>query len=115
MKHEPAPIKGHDLFKVLYGSGFKFDRKAIPAEVNALTEKIEKEYAEGHVKGAVNIPYGKFDEYRKLPENKVLVLYCDRGGASLMLARQLAKKGYMTRSVIGGFRAYRGRNLVISS
>lgn len=75
----------------------------------------EKEYAEGHVKGAVNIPYGKFDEYGKLPENKVLVLYCDRGGASLMLARQLAKKGYMTRSVIGGFRAYRGRNLVISS
>ena len=52
----------------------------------------EKEYAEGHVKGAVNIPYGKFDEYRKLPEKKVLVLYCDRGGASLMLARQLAKK-----------------------
>ena len=47
MKHEPAPIKGHDLFKVLYGSGFKFDRKAIPAEVNALAEKIEKEYAEG--------------------------------------------------------------------
>ena len=75
----------------------------------------EKEYAEGHVKGAVNIPYGKFDEYKKLPENKVLVLYCDRGGASLMLARQLAKKGYMTRSVIGGFRAYRGRNLVNSS
>ena len=69
----------------------------------------EKEYAEGHVKGAVNIPYGKF------AEKKVLVLYCDRGGASLMLARQLAKKGYMTRSVIGGFRAYRGRNLVISS
>ena len=49
MKHEPAPIKGHDLFKVLYGSGFKFDRKAIPAEVNALAEKIEKEYAEGKV------------------------------------------------------------------
>ena len=29
MKHDPAPITGHDLFKVLYGSGFKFDRKAI--------------------------------------------------------------------------------------
>ena len=48
-------------------------------------------------------------------KKKALVLYCDSGGASLMLARQLAKKGYMTRSVIGGFRAYRGRNLVISS
>ena len=26
MKHDPAPIKGQDLFKVLYGSTFKFDR-----------------------------------------------------------------------------------------
>lgn len=30
MRHDPAPIKGHDLFKVLYGSTFKFDRSAIP-------------------------------------------------------------------------------------
>ena len=41
MKHDPAPIQGQDLFKVLYGSTFKFDRKAIPAEVTALVEKIE--------------------------------------------------------------------------
>ena len=47
MRHDPAPIKGHDLWKVLYGSGFKFDRNRIPDEVDALTAKIEKEYAEG--------------------------------------------------------------------
>lgn len=35
MKNDPAPIKGQDLFKVLYGSTFKFDRSAIPGEVNA--------------------------------------------------------------------------------
>lgn len=47
MQNDPVPISGHDLFKVLYGSTFKFDRKAIPAEVDALVEKINKEYAEG--------------------------------------------------------------------
>ena len=47
MKHDPVPICGHDLFKVLYGSTFKFDRREIPAEVDALVEKIQKEYAEG--------------------------------------------------------------------
>ena len=47
MKHEPAPISGGDLFKVLYGAGFNFNRKQIPADLAALTEKIEKEYAEG--------------------------------------------------------------------
>ena len=46
MQNDPAPITGQDLFKVLYGSGFKFDRSAIPAEVDALTAKINAEYAE---------------------------------------------------------------------
>ena len=64
--------------------------------------------------GAVNMPYGEIDGYTAFPKGKILVLYCDRGGASLLLARQLAKLGYCTRSVIGGFGAYRGRNLVIS-
>ena len=75
----------------------------------------EKEsYMHSQVKGAVNMPYGEIDGYTALPKGKILVLYCDRGGASLLLARQLAKLGYCTRSVIGGFGAYRGRNLVIS-
>ena len=26
MRHDPAPIKGHNLFRVLYGSGFKLGR-----------------------------------------------------------------------------------------
>ena len=47
MKNDPVPITGHDLFKVLYGSTFKFDRKEIPGEVDALVEKIKKEYADG--------------------------------------------------------------------
>ena len=43
---------------------------------------------------------------------KILVLYCDRGGASLLAARVLARNGYETRTVIGGMNAYRGRNLI---
>ena len=40
------------------------------------------------------------------------VFYCDRGGASMAAAREFVRRGYRTRSVIGGFTAYRGRNLV---
>ena len=47
MKNDPAPMNGSDLFGVLYGSQFKFDREKMPAEIDALREKIEKEYAEG--------------------------------------------------------------------
>ena len=75
-----------------------------------------KEYAKGHVQGAVNMPYAELEEKERFdfPKGKILVLYCDRGGASLKLARHLGKLGYKTRSVIGGFQAYRGRYLVIS-
>lgn len=67
MRNDPAPITGHDLFKVLYGSTFKFDRKAIPGEVDALVEKINKEYAEGKM-------------LEKKP--RILITGCPVGGAT---------------------------------
>ena len=69
-------------------------------------------YAHSHVKGAVNMPYAEIDEHTTFPNGKTLVLYCDRGGASMAVAREFVRRGYRTRSVIGGFTAYRGRNLV---
>ena len=71
------------------------------------------EYRQGHISGAVNIPYDTMTiPLPGIDPGKTCVLYCDRGGASLDTARKLARKGYQTRSVIGGFEAYRGRNLV---
>lgn len=74
----------------------------------------KEEFLREHVRTARNIPYEELEKGAVLPENKLLILYCDRGGASLKAARKLAEEGYRTRSVIGGFLAYRGRNLVIS-
>lgn len=75
-------------------------------------------YAHSHIQGAVNIPYEQLEERNDLvnifPKEKLFVLYCDRGAASMKAARHLARLGYRSRSVIGGFRAYRGRKLVIS-
>ena len=78
MKHDPVPIKGQDLFKVLYGSTFKFDRKAIPAEVNALADKVEKEYAEGKM-------------LEKMP--RILVSGCPVGGATEKVIRAIEDNG----------------------
>ena len=73
-----------------------------------------EEYRTGHIKGAFSLPYSEFEELQEydFPKGKILVLYCDRGGASQLAARVLARKGYKTRTVIGGMNAYRGRNLV---
>ena len=78
MKNDPVPIKGQDLFKVLYGSTFKFDKKAIPAAVDALTEKIKKEYAEG-----------KMEE--KKP--RILITGCPLGGATEKVIRAVEDNG----------------------
>ena len=78
MRHDPAPISGYDLFKVLYGRTFKFDRKQIPGEVNALVDKIEKEYAEG-----------------KMQEKKprILITGCPIGGATEKVIRAVEDNG----------------------
>ncbi len=78
MKLDPAPITGYDLFKVLYGSTFKFDRSVIPTEVNALVDKIKKEYAEG-----------KMEE--KKP--RILVTGCPIGGATEKVIRAIEDNG----------------------
>ena len=71
-----------------------------------------EEFNKSHVRGAVNMPYGEIDGYTAFPKGKILVLYCDRGGASLQAARILARNGYKTKTVIGGMKEYRGRNLI---
>ncbi len=78
MKNDPVPICGHDLFKVLYGSTFKFDRREIPGEVDALVAKIEKEYAEGKM-------------LEKMP--RILVTGCPVGGATEKVIQAIESNG----------------------
>lgn len=78
MKNDPCPITGYDLFKVLYGSTFKFDRSLIPAEVDALVAKIKAEYAEG-----------KMEE--KKP--RILITGCPIGGATEKVIRAVEDNG----------------------
>ena len=74
--------------------------------------RAPEEYRISHVRNAVNIPYDTIEEKGDFPKEKTLVFYCDRGGASLSAAKKYMKRGYRTRSVIGGFQEYHGRNLV---
>lgn len=48
MKMDPAPMKGSELYQVLYGSTFKFDKEQVIGELTALTEKVKKEYEAGN-------------------------------------------------------------------
>lgn len=74
----------------------------------------EDAYRKSHIRGAVSRPYRDLSGEEDFPSDKTLIFYCDRGGASMAAAKLFVRRGYRTRSVIGGLAAYRGRNLVIS-
>lgn len=76
MKMEPTPISGHDLFKIIYGSTFKFDRKALAEELNQIHDKIMKEY----------------DETRE-KKPRILITGCPIGGATEKVIAAVEKNG----------------------
>ena len=66
-----------------------------------------QEYMKSHWPGAINMEEKEIKNIesflRKMPQKLVAVFYCTHGGTSMRLARQLAKKGYMVGTEIGGY------------
>lgn len=69
----------------------------------------QEDYKKEHVPGAVWADWEKLEQnlssyIRKRGRNpQWIVLYCDRGNTSLLIARDLARRGYPVMSVNGGF------------
>ncbi len=78
------------------------------ADVVIIDLREQSEYNEGHIPGAINIPYDELDNYAGNLPHSLLIFYCDRGNISLMAARDLAKYNYHMKSLYGGLRAYHG-------
>lgn len=72
----------------------------------------KEEYKRSHIVGSINMYYDNIENNTvSLPHNKIIILYCDRGGLSLMAAKKLSQMGYQVISVVGGIQAYHGKNL----
>ena len=78
MKHDPAPVTGLELFRVLYGSTFKLDRSSLADELNALTDKIEADYAAGK----------RLDK-----KPRILITGCPMGGATEKVIEAIENNG----------------------
>ena len=84
----------------------ELDRYVEDGEAFIIDLRMPEEYRRCHIKGAVNIPYGRLGQCRELPRGRTLVLYCERGAVSMVAAKELAR-GYRVKTVIGGIHAYR--------
>ncbi|MCQ2735985.1 MAG: 2-hydroxyacyl-CoA dehydratase family protein [bacterium] len=78
MALDPAPISGENLFNLLYGSTFKFDKEAVISEIEAVIEKIMRDYESG-----INV--GK--------KPRIIITGCPIGGATLKVLRAVESKG----------------------
>ena len=78
MKQDPAPMKGENLYNVLYGTTFKFDRSKVPAEIDALTVKLKEEYAAGKNEGK---------------KHRILITGCPMGGATMKVVKAIEENG----------------------
>ncbi len=70
-------------------------------KVLVIDVRSPKEYEEGHVAGAVNIPLDELSKKiagMKLPQDTVIVTMCDHGGRSSRAAMTLEKLGFKTSS-----------------
>jgi len=65
-------------------------------------------YNQGHIKGAINIPYynllNNFSHY--LSKNEKYYLYCENGKQSNEISNRLNLFGYNTLNIDGGYEEY---------
>ena len=70
--------------------------------------RTEESYKQFHIDQAIPYSLEKIEngEYC-LPKDYCIVLYCEKGGLSLIGARILGQEGFCTKTVIGGMQAYK--------
>ncbi len=68
-----------------------------------------KEYEQGHIPGAVNIPLADIgDKIKKVKKDKELVVYCRSGNQSVWAIKRLMGMGYKNLyNVKGGYNAWK--------
>jgi rhodanese-related sulfurtransferase len=66
-----------------------------PNDITIVDVRDPKEYAEGHIPGAVNIPVSQFAARSNILEKeKKVIVYCNSGNRSYNAYRKLKKMGY---------------------
>ncbi len=80
MKMNPPPMAGTDMFKVLYGEQFKFDKTKLIEEIKELTAKIKSDYENAEEKPIKARP-------------RILITGCPVGGAALKAVKAVEDNG----------------------
>ncbi|MDF2821726.1 MAG: hcaD [Clostridiales bacterium] len=71
--------------------------------------RTKQEYNEGHIKGAINIPFDSLEIKKDLPlRGNEIVVYCQVGTRGIRAARLLESLGYRVVNLSGGYLNWTG-------
>ncbi|MFC1494836.1 rhodanese-like domain-containing protein, partial [Thermodesulfobacteriota bacterium] len=86
------------LATTAWGQNNSMDKnRALDPENLLVDVRTPSEYASGHIKNAVNIPFNKIAEdikYFAPDKEKTIVVYCQSGGRANFAAKKLKDLGY---------------------
>jgi rhodanese-related sulfurtransferase len=77
--------------------------------VMILDVRTDKEYEQGHIPGAIHIPFSDIGEkIKKLKKDKELVVFCQNGSRSIWAIKRLMGMGYKNLyNLKGGYHAWK--------
>lgn len=110
---DPVNMAGFVIQNLRGGLVQQYHWDEVPAlsereDVTFLDVRTPKEFAEGHLPGAVNIPLDELRErLKELDPAKELCVNCFSGLRSYLACRILAQRGFSARNLSGGYHFYR--------
>ncbi|MBP3756477.1 MAG: rhodanese-like domain-containing protein, partial [Prevotella sp.] len=89
------------------------------ADVVLLDVRTDKEFAEGHIGGALHIDVNKDDfveqALMQVPQGKRIAVYCRSGRRSARAAGLLANAGYSVVNLKGGIMAWQKEQMAVTT
>ena len=80
-------------------------------EIMVIDARTQEAYSQGHVPGAINLPWRKIgaSSTAAMPKDKVLVTYCDgiHCNASTKAAMRLATLGFRVKEMLDGIQGWK--------
>lgn len=100
----------YELYKVGSINAEGFLKIANEPNVLIIDARQKQDYDAGHMKGAINIPYGEpLENYKDVLEankDKKIITHCYSGNRSAKLAKALNERGYNVTNLLDGTKEY---------
>jgi len=92
---------GYEIATLAHAHNHWLEGKRSPIPFLFLDVRTPREYAQGHVPGAINIPVDELEEHlRKVPRDKQVYAYCEAGVRAARAGKLLAQHGYTNIEVV---------------